>query len=376
MKNTQVDVVVVGLGAVGSATLYQLSKLGVSSLGIDQFEPPHTNGSSHGESRITRLAVGEGEDYVAYAKRSHELWAEIEALSGKKIRTKTGGILLDSGVNPWSKHGVEGFWERTLRIAKSQHVSHRVLDCAEFTKKYPAFEIPASGKVYWEDEAGYLFPELAIETQLSLAQLQGASIWTGTKVTKIQPEGSNFRILAEGRDVLAKQVILTAGGWVKDFLPKTSKNKLTICRQVLYWLPVEQGFTDWERYPVWMWGYGPNPEDFIYGFPSLDGKSIKMASESFVEVAHPDQLNREVTEEEMEEFWKNKVEGKLRGIKKQFLKATVCFYTLTEDARFLIEEVDGNPTMIWVSACSGHGFKHAPAIGEELVKRMGYGLKS
>ena len=88
MNESNFDVVVIGLGAVGSATLYQLSKRGINSLGIDQFEPPHTLGSSHGETRITRLAVGEGEEYVALAKRSHEIWAELEALSGKKIRTK------------------------------------------------------------------------------------------------------------------------------------------------------------------------------------------------------------------------------------------------------------------------------------------------
>jgi sarcosine oxidase len=372
METASYDVVVVGLGAVGSATLYQLSKRGISALGIDQFEPPHTLGSSHGETRITRLAVGEGEEYVALAKRSHEIWAELEDLSGKKIRTKTGGILLDSGVNPWSKHGVEGFWERTLRYAQNQQVSHRVLDLVEATENYPAFQLPPSAKVYWEEEAGYLFPELAIETQLDLAKKQGAAICTSSKVKSIQSENTHFRIQVEGKEVLAKQVVLTAGGWVKDFLPITSKKRLSICRQVLYWLAIEEGFTDWKQYPVWMWGYGSAPEDFIYGFPSLDGKTIKMASESFVEVEHPDQLNREVTEEEQELFWKTKVEGKLKGVKKQILKTSVCFYTLTEDARFVVEEMDGNPNFLWVSACSGHGFKHSAALGEDLVKRLGY----
>ena len=320
MKKTIVDVVVVGLGAVGSATLYQLSKRGIQALGIDQFEPPHTLGSSHGETRITRLAVGEGEEYVAFAKRSHEIWAELEALSGKKIRTKTGGILLDSGVNPWAKHGVEGFWERTLRYAQNQQVSHRVLDLLEMNTNFPAFQLPPTGKIYWEEEAGYLFPELAIETQLDLAKKQGATIWTSSKVKSIQSEGVQFRIQLEGKEVLAKQVVLTAGGWVKDFLPNPTKKRLSICRQVLYWLAVEEEFTDWQHYPVWRWGYGAAPEDFIYGFPSLDGKTIKMASESFVEVAHPDQLSREVTAEEQELFWKTKVEGKLKGVKKQFLK--------------------------------------------------------
>ena len=176
----------------------------------------------------------------------------------------------------------------------------------------------------------------------------------------------------EGKEILAKQVVLSAGGWVKDFLPQPIQRKLKICRQVLYWLAVEDGHTDWQQYPIWMWGYGPAPEDFIYGFPSLDGKSIKMASESFVEVDHPDQLNREVTAEEQEIFWNTKVEGKLAGLKKQFLKTSVCFYTVTEDSQFLIEAMAGDKNFLWVSACSGHGFKHSAALGEDLVKRLGH----
>ena len=372
MNGSNFDVVVIGLGAVGSATLYQLSKRGIAALGIDQFEPPHTMGSSHGETRITRLAVGEGEEYVALAKRSHEIWAELEAASGQKIRTKTGGILLDSGLDPWSKHGVEGFWERTLRYAQNQEISHRVLEYQEFKESYPPFLLPPSGKVYWEEEAGYLFPEVAIRVQLEEAQKQGATVWISSKVTAIQAQGEYFQIQVEGKEILAKQVVLSAGGWVKDFLPLPIQKKLKICRQVLYWIAVEEGYADWEHYPIWMWGYGPAPEDFIYGFPSLDGKSIKMASESFVEVDHPDQLNREVTVEEQEIFWNTKVEGKLLGLKKQFLKTSVCFYTVTEDSQFLIEAMAGDKNFLWVSACSGHGFKHSAALGEDLVIRLGH----
>lgn len=156
--------------------------------------------------------------------------------------------------------------------------------------------------MYWEEEAGYLFPEVAIRIQLEQALKQGATVWTSSKVTAIQAQGEYFQIQVEGKEILAKQVVLSAGGWVKDFLPQPIQRKLKICRQVLYWLAVEEGHTDWQQYPIWMWGYGPAPEDFIYGFPSLDGKSIKMASESFVEVDHPDQLNREVTTEEQEIF--------------------------------------------------------------------------
>jgi sarcosine oxidase len=372
MKEPVWDVIVVGLGAVGSATLYQLSKQGAKVLGIDQFDPPHTLGSSHGETRITRLAVGEGEEYVALAKRSHEIWAEIEALSGKIIRTCTGGILIDSGLDPWSKHGVEGFWDRTLRYAQNQQVAHSVPPLAEIQAQYPAFQLPVTAKLYWEEAAGYLYPEVAIAAQLDLAKIQGAAYMTNTKVTTIAAEGEGFRVEVGEKTLSTKKIILSAGGWVKDLLPTAARQRLKICRQVLYWFALEENYTDWSRYPVWMWGFGPNPEDFIYGFPSLDGKTIKMASESFVDVNHPDELNRTVETEEMEIFWQTKVKGKLRGLKKQVVKTSVCFYTMTEDARFLLEELEGNPNFLWVSACSGHGFKHSAALGEVLARKIGY----
>ena len=233
MKEPVWDVIVVGLGAVGSATLYQLSKQGAKVLGIDQFDPPHSLGSSHGESRITRLAVGEGEEYVALAKRSHEIWAEIEALSGKKIRTCTGGILIDSGLDPWSKHGVEGFWDRTLRYAQNQQVAHRVPPLAEVQTQYPAFQLPASAKLYWEEAAGYLYPEVAIAAQLDLAKIQGAAYMTNTKVTTIAAEGEGFRVEVGEKTLSTKKIILSACGWVNDFLPTASRNRLKICRQVL-----------------------------------------------------------------------------------------------------------------------------------------------
>lgn len=370
METQTFDVAVIGLGAVGSATLYQLSKTGLKVIGIDRYEPPHTMGSSHGETRITRLAVGEGEEYVALAKRSHEIWEEIESLSGQKIKTRTGGLLIDSGENPWSKHGSEGFWDRTVRFARNQQVEHRIPDLEEVQSRFPAFQMPSTGKVYQEKEAGFLRPELAIETQVELAKKNGAQVSTSSPVLSIQEQRGSFVIQMENTQVICRKVILSAGGWIKDFIPEREKSKFKICRQVLHWLEIENGITDWTKYPVWMWGFGPHPEDFIYGFPSLDGLTVKMASESFVDVGHPDQLIREVSAEEQEMFWESKVQGKIKGLKKNFIKSTVCFYTVTEDARFVMEPMDGNPNFLWVSACSGHGFKHSAALGEVLANRI------
>ena len=118
MERNTYDVAVIGLGALGSSTLWQLSKSGKKILGIDQFSPPHTMGSSHGETRITRLAVGEGMDFVPIVKRSHEIWKELESQTGTTIMTTTGGLLFDSGIQSWAKHGSEGFFERTVKLAQ------------------------------------------------------------------------------------------------------------------------------------------------------------------------------------------------------------------------------------------------------------------
>ncbi|OOG70743.1 N-methyl-L-tryptophan oxidase [Algoriphagus sp. A40] len=361
------DIVVIGIGAVGSSALYQLSKSGKKILGIDRFEPPHTFGSSHGETRITRLAVGEGEDYVVLAKRSHEIWREIEAESGVEIMTNTSGILMDSGLEPWGKHGSEGFWDKTVTFAKSQDISHRILEPEALKSRFPAFQLESSGKVYWEAAAGYLRPEIAIKAQLELAKKNGAEIQVNTQVEEIGKEGSSVLIRTKNGQVLAEKVLFSAGGWVKDFLPEAEKTDFKICRQVLHWLEIEPGFTDWTTYPVWMWGFGPKPEDFIYGFPSLDGKTVKMATESFVDDKHPDFLNREVSAAEQNQFWKEKIEGKILGLKREISKSVVCFYTVTADARFVIKPLAGMDNVLMVSACSGHGFKHSAALGERLA---------
>ncbi len=365
----QFDVVVVGLGAVGSAALYQLSGTGKNVLGIDRFDPPHTMGSSHGETRITRLAVGEGSEYVSLARRSHAIWKDLECQTGNQIYFPVGGVLMDSGIKPWGKHGAEGFFARTVSYANKFGIRHDLFDSAQLKKRFLNFELPESGKVYFEYEAGYLKPELAIETQLRLAKKNGAKILTNSAVLDIQKiPGGGVKLILEGKEINANKVLLSAGGWIKDFLGEKEKPEFKICRQVLHW--VETRSEDWKYYPVFMWGFGADSENFIYGFPSLDGKSVKMATESFVETPHPGEMNREVSLEEQRQFWEEKVAGKISGLKPNILKSTVCFYTVTEDAKFVIRPIPGMEEVLMVSACSGHGFKHSAALGELLKDKL------
>ncbi|MDG1275984.1 MAG: N-methyl-L-tryptophan oxidase [Algoriphagus sp.] len=364
------DLAVIGLGAVGSAALYQLSKRGVSVLGIDQFDPPHQYGSSHGETRITRLAVGEGRDYVALAMRSHQIWEEIFAKSGKQIYHPTGGILLDSGVHAWGKHGTKSFLDQTISYARDFNIKHELADSKTIKARFPQFLVEKTSKAYLEKSAGYLLPELAIATQLELAKENGAKILPNTKVKSIQKSPNGISLDLEEGKIEVGKVILSAGGWIKDFLPKEVSDNFKICRQVLHWLELEKEAGQWKDSPVFMWGYGSQPEDFLYGFPSLDGETVKMASESFVDSEHPDLLNRTVTEEEQRDFWENKVKGRVLGFSGKFRKSEVCFYTVTQDARFKVDFLEGFDNVLMASACSGHGFKHSAALGEHLVQKL------
>lgn len=367
MNQNHFDIAIIGLGALGASTLWHLSKSGKKILGIDQFSPPHTMGSSHGETRITRLAVGEGLDFIPIVKRSHEIWREIENTSGNRIMTTTGGLLFDSGGKTWSKHGSEGFFQRTVKFAQKSNIPHEVFDSKELKKRFSEFNLEETGTVYFEPSAGFLRPELAISTQLRMAEQNKAIIKTHTKVYSIKPiPGGGVYIETNQGEFEAGRVVVSAGAWIKDFLPDFAKTNFKICRQILHWIPIEGNHFQMGNTPVFMWGFGEGAEDFIYGFPSLDGNSIKVASESFVERNDPDTISREVSELEQVEFLKTKINGRLNHIEKQVLESKVCLYTVTNDSYFVVDEMPDFPEVLIASACSGHGFKHSAGLGEAI----------
>lgn len=371
MNRNVFDIAVIGLGAIGASTLWHLSKSSIKVLGIDQFSPPHTMGSSHGETRITRLAVGEGEDFIPIVMRSHEIWREIEKISGKEIMTSTGGLLFDSGGKSWSKHGSEGFFQRTVHFAQQAGIPHEVFDAKALRKRHPEFNLEESGTVYYEPSAGFLRPELAISTQIQLAEQNGAIIKTHTKVLGIAPLPSGGVLIKTNQgEFEAGRAVISAGAWVKDFLPPQEKSHFKICRQILHWLPVKNQAFILGKTPVYMWGFGPEAEDFIYGFPSLDGKSVKMASESFIERNHPDTLSREVTREEQMIFLEEKIAGRFNHLEKQVIQSKVCIYTVTPDSYFVVDEMPDFPEVMVASACSGHGFKHSAGLGEAIAAKI------
>src|SRR4026209_812139 len=171
------DTIVVGLGAMGSAAVYQLAKQGNKVLGVDRFSPPHPNGSSHGESRIIRQAIGAGEENVTFALPSYELWREVEKDTGKELRKITGGVTLQSQINEAVMHGRRDFLGEAIRCAKKFNIRHETLETAEIKKRYPQFAV-TDERAYYEYETGFLKPELCIEAELDLARKRGAAVQT------------------------------------------------------------------------------------------------------------------------------------------------------------------------------------------------------
>ena len=170
------DILVVGLGAVGSAALYQAAKLGARSIGVDRFHPPHDRGSSHGETRITRQAIGEGREYVPLVLRSNQIWEELEAASGGSLLTRNGALILQSPHIVGDHHGSTSFLNDTIAAAKAHNIAHEILSTSEIEERFPQFRLEQEDVGYFEAGAGFLRPEACVEAQLGLASQLGAEV--------------------------------------------------------------------------------------------------------------------------------------------------------------------------------------------------------
>jgi sarcosine oxidase len=367
------DTIVVGLGAVGSAALYQLAKRGSKVLGLDRFSPPHDNGSSHGESRIIRQAIGEGEEYVPFALRSYELWREIEKATGRNLLTITGGLTLQSQTNAAVMHGRRDFLGEAIRCAKKFKIRHEVLETAEIRKRYPQFAV-TNERGYYEYETGFLRPELCIETQLDLARKHAAAVQTDEIVVSVENDGNSAVTVKTNHDSYsAEKVIISAGAWIARFLPPEHAHLFKVYRQVMYWFAISEHsrstFTAPE-FPIFIWVCGSGSQFGFYGFSTLDGKTIKLATEQFAASADPDRVQRSVGLEEEQSMYNEYVRDRLPGIFHRCAVAASCLYTTTPDSHFVIDVHPENERIIIASPCSGHGFKHSAAIGEALAEQV------
>jgi sarcosine oxidase len=364
------ETIVLGLGAMGSATVHQLSRKGHRVLGIDQYAPPHAHGSTHGDTRITRLAIGEGEQYTPLALRSHELWREIERQTGSRLLTTQGLLIISSPVRTAFTH-VEAFYENTVGAAKKYGIPHELLDAQEIRRRFPQFRVRDDEVGYFEMDAGFLRPEECVRAQLGLAQRHGAQIHTGEKVLGFDASPTSVRVTTDRGTYSAGRLIVTAGPWLPGFLGERWSRYFKISRQVLSWFDIEAATAAFlpERFPLFIWEL-QTAAQAIYGFPAIDGPhgGLKIATEQFQSETTPDTVDRKVAEHEIRAIYETYVAPNLYGVSGKCLRAVTCLYTVTPDFGFVIDTHPDFERVLIVSPCSGHGFKHSPAIGEALAE--------
>lgn len=368
--------IVVGLGAAGSAALYHVSGAG-PVLGIDKYHPPHSYGSSHGFSRITRQAIGEGSHYTPLALRSYELLRQLERKVDRQFLQISGGLFLSAPQGQASKLHVDGFFENTLAAAVEYGIKHDVLDAPAIRRRFPQFNVQEGDRAYYEYEAGILAPEAIIETHLDLARLVGAVIQTGETFLSYEESKSSVIVHTDKDSYEAENLVLTVGPWLPQIL-KPLAGQLKVMRQVMFWFDVDDySAFQYPAFPVFIWQI-KGPSAGIYGFPAIDGAGggFKIGSEAELTETTADSLERQVSQEEIERVFNAGVKPFFPGALPKCVRASACMYTVTPDSGFIIDWMPDNSRVLVCSPCSGHGFKHSPAVGEIVGDLINHGSSS
>jgi len=351
MSERVYDAIVAGLGAHGSAAAYQLAKRGQSVLGFDRFARGHTLASFGGLSRIIRLSYYEHPSYVPLLKRAWDLWRELERDSGETLLAQTGGLYM----GPPDGELLAG----SLASARTHRLAHEVLDNAELRRRYPVFEIDRDWIGVLDTQAGWLAPERSVETHLRLAERHGATLRFSEPIDRWERAGDDVRVTSARGSYRARHLVITAGAWLPRLLPHLGPH-LWVERNVLFWFEPRGERDAFAKLPVYI---VEDSDRLYYGFPYDPSSGLKVAGLHFGDRVDPDTVDRDPspTDEERVRSWLRRRMPLANGERR---RAQVCLYTNSPDGHFIIDR-DGPVT--YASACSGHGFKFASAVGEILA---------
>lgn len=371
MPKSDYEVIVLGLGAYGASVAYQLARRGMRVLGLDRFAPPRVFGSSHGETRITRLAIGEDERLTPFAVRSRALWRRIEREAAIRLLAVTGGLVISSP-EAASVDRVPGLYRRTLEAAAKHGIRHEILTSAAIRRIYPPFLVKDGEMGYSEPEAGFLRPERCIEAQLRLAARDGAELRTGVEVFGLGPDGGGAVVYAKEGIFRADRLVVCAGAWTPRLVGSKLGRLFPVRRQALHWFEPKQA----ERFrigslPVFVWEL-PGRRQGIHGFPVAEGLKggVKIAVENVVEATTPETIDRTVSAEDGKKMYETSVKGRIDGLFPRPSRSAVCMYAVTPDSGFIVDAHPEAPAVTVVSCCSGRGFEHSPAVGEAVADRL------
>jgi len=359
------DVIVLGLGGMGSAAAMHLARGGRRVLGLEQFTAPHDRGSSHGHTRVIRQAYFEHPSYVPLLLRAYELWGELEQSTGTRLLDLCGGLMMgapDSDV-------VRG----SLHSARTHGLAHQCLDPRDIRRRFPAFTTNDQTVALFEPMAGIVYCEAAITAHLNLAARCGASLQFHEPVLRWSVEDSGTVIVTSSRATYhAHQLVLTPGPWAPALLSDLGL-PLVVERQVLYWFQPKEGTACYlpDRQPVHIWQRpdGTTP----YGFPAVDGPDggVKVAfyRQERSDPCTPESVDRSIKSAEVERM-RSALREYLPGLDGPLVRAITCLYTMTPDHHFVIGTHPRHRNVHLAAGFSGHGFKFCSVVGEVLAHQV------
>jgi len=346
-------IVVIGLGATGSAALHHLARRGVHAIGVEQFDIGHDRGSSHGPTRIFRLAHFENPSYVALMRSAHVLWRELETSTNLKLLHTTGIV----EIGPAQSGLVYG----TITASRDHNLRYETMDAATLMRRYPSYRMPDDFIAVWQQDGGFIEAEAAIAAQLRLSTDAGAQVRTNEKVLAVKPSRQGVSIKTDRDLIEADGAIIAAGPWLGALLPQL-RLPMRVTRQVVCWFEpngVAQFAAD--RFPVFLLEtqYGLH-----YGFPAYGSRGVKVAKHHHLdEVVTPETCERNVSARDVAAV-RAPLSQYLPAADGRLFDAQTCLYTMTPDETFIIDRMPEFSHVVIASPCCGHGFKFSPVIGE------------
>ena len=353
------DAIVIGLGGMGSATLYHLARRGLRVLGLEQFTVPHVFGSSHGLTRIIRLAYYESPKYVPMLRRSYELWDRLQSEAGEPLLHITGS--LDVG---WEdSRTVRG----SLEACREHGLEFTRLTASELHARYPGYELPPGMMALFQPQGGLLVPERCVIAHVEGARRAGATVVENQRVLDWDASATGVRVRTAGASHDAARLVITAGPWARALVPALSGLAVPE-RQVVMWTAVEdESLFALDRFPVFNLQASRDDSEHYYGFPIHGRRGFKIGRYHHrQERGNPDDLSRQTDAED---------EALLRVALRRFfprangaaLALETCLFTNSPDGHFILDHLDGLPNVAVAAGFSGHGFKFCSVIGEIMA---------
>jgi sarcosine oxidase len=303
---------------------------------------------------------------VPLVRRSHALWREIERETGAQLLTQAGIVIL--------AHPASEFLEETRASARAYGIEHQDLTNAEVRARFPMFTVDEQVVAYYEPGAGYVRPEAAVAAQLELARAGGAQLRLGERVEAWSASRPGVTVTTSAATYHGEQLLVCAGAWIADLLPEV-RDTFAVYRQLFYWFPIRQGYSQLRDMPGFIWDLGGRQQGFVhldgfYGLPALDGPDggLKVAAEAYERTTTPDGRQHQASRREIARMYEQCIAPYLPWLGAEPLRTVSCLYTSTRGSRFVIDRHPEHDSVLIVSACSGHGFKHSPAIGEAVAQ--------